>query len=695
MSDKMANYIRITGIDFGTSTSVVKTKMYDSKGRPVGQELFTQSLTFNNGASMVPTVVRRNGEKYAFGYEAEVPAKDSEVFRSFKLDLQNEDLEKAGQAKELTQLFFRYLHNEFEHQLSTGCLGDVGSDNKTIVSYPVKWNDSTRDFMISCAVEAGFENVTGMDEAEAAIRAVTVQCSEMLNNNGLICDGVPNNIMLIDMGAGTTDIVICKYTSGENFSNEILSTWPKSGDILFGGREFDELLKEYVVSKFPENYRSSVSKKITIDKIKTWKENNVSPAMRNGGCVSEFSEADNIAYFLDITLDDFNINKELFENMFHQKIMQFTKLVGEAILDSGLEPGDIDFIIITGGNSRWYFVDDILSCRTDRFGDLNMSKIKSDPTGRILKVALPQETVALGMAYSKISGAIEFNKGEHLWKQYLQTGDRNILQQAVALENPEAMNEWGVTLIKENPSEKMDEAIELFKKSSQKLSQASYNLGCCYLRKEMLNEAFNEFEKAAEDLLPQAINNVGVCYMEGIGVSVDYNKALECFAKAIEFGYMDARKNYSELRKKIHPDDPDPYDDKGDVVDAAKQALGSNTVVGFCVGNTIPQSKLATFMTSFTGTNVLNETIICYLDDTFFGGGKDGFLMTDKKLYAHELLGIGRVFDVSTIEGFSIVNNEIRFSLDNGQVLKLSCSNSKKSIIVGVLNNALEYLKNH
>ena len=59
---------------------------------------------------------------------------------------------------------------------------------------------------------------------------------------------------------------------------------------------------------------------------------------------------------------------------------------------------EIDFVILTGGHSRWYFVEKMLLDQIDGFEKLNLSKIINDP-GRIFKSVLPQETVADGLTY--------------------------------------------------------------------------------------------------------------------------------------------------------------------------------------------------------------------------------------------------------------------------------------------------------
>ncbi len=56
---------RIIGVDFGTSTSVIRVKRYQD-GEPVGNQLETKPVTFNMGSTMVPTLIQKlkTGESY-------------------------------------------------------------------------------------------------------------------------------------------------------------------------------------------------------------------------------------------------------------------------------------------------------------------------------------------------------------------------------------------------------------------------------------------------------------------------------------------------------------------------------------------------------------------------------------------------------------------------------------------------------
>ena len=385
---------RIIGVDFGTSTSVIRVKRYQG-GKPVGDRLEVKPVKFNSGTSeIVPTLIQKlpTGGAY-FGHEAADPRRNTEMFQDFKVDIENPDEDIRRQARELTAEFFQYLAEKYCEQSEGGHLGEIDDRQRTIISYPVKWSDEAKDFLIQTAKNADFPNVEGVDEAQAAIQAVTVQNANLLTRKGYFREGVPVNILLIDMGAGTTDLVLCRHTPGAQPQTDILSTWPKEGDVLFGGREVDELLRSYICRTMPEADADRVRKVVEIKEYKAWKENTVAPALDRGETVDYFS-------FLNLlgVNAEFSISRDSFEDFAADYLRQFPELVNGCVSAAGLSGNDVDLVILTGGHSQWYFAREMLSGNLNRFGEIALEKIHADPE-RIIPISLPQETVALGLAY--------------------------------------------------------------------------------------------------------------------------------------------------------------------------------------------------------------------------------------------------------------------------------------------------------
>lgn len=398
---------RIIGIDFGTSTSVIRVKRYEN-GKPLGEVLETKEVLFGGVSATVPTLIAKKNEDNSvayYGYEAQQKRRNFTTYSNFKVDLESADPEKRALARRLTEEFFAYLSKQYRAQADSGHLGDAEDEERTVISYPVKWSEETKRFMVEAARKADFPNVTGMDEAQAAIQAVTVMSDRHLRNNNLLVYGKNSNILLIDMGAGTTDLVLCRYTPGEKAKKEILSTWPKDGSILFGGREIDALLRNFFWDKMDETDAEDLFKRIGTDKFKSWKEELVSPALRHNDSVREFEVLDSYVEMMGIDMDAYCLDRSSFEACMGDYLKQLPTLIKGCISNSGISGRNVDLVIVTGGHSQWYFVEDILAGRMPQLGKVDLPRIQENPA-RIIPIARPQETVALGLVYSPVQRTV-------------------------------------------------------------------------------------------------------------------------------------------------------------------------------------------------------------------------------------------------------------------------------------------------
>ena len=393
---------RIIGVDFGTSTSVIRVKRYEG-GKPAGgsAKLDTCSVIFNGMYPAVPTVIQRVGDNTYYGYDALISRKKARTHQGFKVKLESNIQQEREEARALTEEFLGYLGRCYREQSEGGHLGEPDDQERTLISYPVKWSEETKKFMIQAAEKAGFPNVEGMDEAQAAVHAAALQCETYLQNQGYLEPGQTCTILLIDMGAGTTDLVLCRYTPGEKSENEILCTWPRKGDVLFGGQETDDLLRSFVQNRLPEE-ASLILKNFGNEKFKAWKENLVSPALLRGDEVDGFADLDSSLMMLGLDVGDYGLNRAVFERWAGEYLKGLPQLVRGCIQESGISPSEVELVVLTGGHSQWYFAKEILSGQKPEICETLLPQIAAD-AGRVISISRPQETVALGLAYLPLS----------------------------------------------------------------------------------------------------------------------------------------------------------------------------------------------------------------------------------------------------------------------------------------------------
>ncbi len=412
-----ADVTRIIGVDFGTSTSVVCVKRYKD-GSPVGDAFSSSYVTFGNGQgdARAYTLVRRNSDgTYTCGREAGDEAPGSEVFREFKMDLESPDEAKRARARSLTEEFFGYLYRWYDHQRSD--MGDAGDREKTIVSFPAKWSEGTRAFMAEAAKKAGFPDVSVMDEPSAALYATLTRKMNDVSANGFLRTGKPGYMLLIDMGAGTTDLAVCRYTvtagSGdviraEQIKNELVATWPESADApTFGGREVDRLLEDYLTEYMTScGLAGDMARQLVCraDSVKAWKEDTVSARLNDGAVVDSCGFLSGYMMLLPQKRPFPAIDRAKLEGMLGEKLNGFKALVTGCLDRAGaLEPAireqGLDLVVLTGGHSAWYFTEALLNGVMPGVSHPALRRVQAEKA-RVMRLSNPQETVALGLVYS-------------------------------------------------------------------------------------------------------------------------------------------------------------------------------------------------------------------------------------------------------------------------------------------------------
>lgn len=397
---------RLIGIDFGTSTTVVHVKNY-TDGKPSGGDGTSIQYVEFDGQGMVPTLIQKAEDTYYFGYDAKQPKKDERLYRNFKMKLESSDEKEWEEAEELTLLFFRFLHDAYEEQKVH--FGTAQSES-TLISYPAKWTERTRLFMISCAERAGFPNVRGMDEPTAAMYSVCVQERERMEGLGVLKKGKSSYVLMIDMGAGTTDLALCRYQAGAQA--EILLTWPSTeAPLFFGGHEMDRILMDVLKNYLLENGFSEdgVARFMSQyeETCRVWKENTVSGALAENKQVDFCFFISSVFQIMGITPGKFPvISRNSLEHIAGGYLKIYAMLVNGILEEAkkkikgftGAE--QIDLVILTGGHSQWYFAEGVLTGEVDTGIPVSIGKLK-ERQERIIRLSRPQETVARGMVYSR------------------------------------------------------------------------------------------------------------------------------------------------------------------------------------------------------------------------------------------------------------------------------------------------------
>ena len=400
---------RIIGIDFGTSTTYMNVKRYHGD-QPAEDRFSYMPVVFNYGESsgFVSSIVRENADgTFDFGEKAREQLEGAKIYEEVKMSLESPDPDKRAQARRITEQFFRFLYETYAQQ--TANLGSAEDAEETIVSYPVKWQEETVHFMLEAARKAGFQNVHGMDEATAAVSAVLCQNP----NSNVICAGQSGYLMLVDMGAGTTDLVVCRYQADDlsGIQVELVTSWPRTaGEPTFGGREIDAVLERYVedyLKKALSPALAPMAHGFAADpgKAKMWKERNVSSGLAER---KQITTCAYLAPYRPMLTGSFPpFGRAEFEQMAADGLRDYVRLLQGCLADTEAEDDEfaeagLDLVILTGGHSAWYFAREILDGTMEGYLDHPALALIRSQKARVINLPNPQTTVSLGLVYSKL-----------------------------------------------------------------------------------------------------------------------------------------------------------------------------------------------------------------------------------------------------------------------------------------------------
>lgn len=213
------------------------------------------------------------------------------------------------------------------------------SVTKAVITVPAYFNDSQRQATKDAGKIAGLEVMRIINEPTAAALAYGVDKNSSTDKK----------VAVYDLGGGTFDISIIEIANVDGETQiEVLST---NGDTSLGGEDFDNEIINFLVSEFKkENGIDITNDKIALQRLKEAAEKAKVELSTSG-------QTDiNLPY---ITADasgpkhlNLKITQSKFESMVAGLIKRSIAPCKLAVGDAGLSVGDIDEVILVGGQTR-------------------------------------------------------------------------------------------------------------------------------------------------------------------------------------------------------------------------------------------------------------------------------------------------------------------------------------------------------
>ncbi len=204
---------------------------------------------------------------------------------------------------------------------------------KAVITVPAYFNDSQRQATMDAGKIAGLEVMRIINEPTAAALAYGIGRKD------------DQKIVVFDLGGGTFDVSVLDV-GDDTF--QVLST---NGDTHLGGDDFDEVLLHYVADDFKSQYGIDLrNDPMALQRLQEACEK----AKRE---LSSAQQTDISLPF--ITMDatgpkhlQMNITRAKFEQLVDPLIERCRIPVTRALKDAGLNPSEIDEIVLVGGSTR-------------------------------------------------------------------------------------------------------------------------------------------------------------------------------------------------------------------------------------------------------------------------------------------------------------------------------------------------------
>ena len=378
------------GIDLGTTFSMVA---YLEAGRPLvipnaeGGRLTPSVVGFlNDGKRLVGQLAKlqaiANPEGTIFSIKRHMGRRtyldldslsnDREVIRQIKRRMGTEYWvrveDREYTPEEISAMILQKLKTDAESYLGEKI-------EKAVISVPAYFNITQRQATIDAATIAGLDVMRIVDEPTAAALAYGLDMEDI------------HTILVWDLGGGTFDVSILELGDG------VFEVKAVNGNTRLGGDDYDQRIVDHLADEFQQEYGIDLREdKVALQRLKEVAEK----------AKIELTDAEIThirIHFIDAVeqgLKDWETTLTRAEFValtedLRQKMVGPTK---QALADAGLEPEDIDRVILVGGATRMPAVR-----------ELSRQLVSKEP----YKDIHPDEVVAMGAAIQAgiLTGEIE------------------------------------------------------------------------------------------------------------------------------------------------------------------------------------------------------------------------------------------------------------------------------------------------
>ena len=344
---------KVIGIDLGTTNSCVAVmEAGEAKviANPEGMRTTPSVVAFTKtGERLVGQVAKRqaitNPENTVFSIKRFMGRKHNEVQEEEKIvpfkiveapngDVRVKIMDKEYSPPEISAMILQSMRNTAEEYLGEKV-------TQAVVTVPAYFNDSQRQATKDAGRIAGLEVLRIINEPTAASLAYGLEKKK------------DEKIAVFDLGGGTFDICILELGEGVF---EVRST---NGDTHLGGDDFDQRVIDWMAEEFKKQYGIDLTKdRMALQRLKEAAEKakcELSTTMQTSINLPFITADSSGPRHLDLTLSRAKL-EQLVDNL----IQRTVEPCRQALKDAKLSPGEIDEVILVGGQTRMPKVQEVV-----------------------------------------------------------------------------------------------------------------------------------------------------------------------------------------------------------------------------------------------------------------------------------------------------------------------------------------------
>ena len=313
---------KIIGIDLGTTNScvsVLENNEVKVIANPEGNRTTPSVVSFKNGEIIVGEAAKRQAVTN--------PDTVMSVKRYMGTSHKEHVNGKSYTPQEISAMILQNLKATAE-----AYLGETVT--KAVITVPAYFNDAQRQATKDAGKIAGLDVERIINEPTAAALAF-----------GLDKLDQEQKVLVYDLGGGTFDVSILDLADG---TFEVLAT---AGNNKLGGDDFDKKIMDYIVDEFKkENGIDLSNDKMAMQRIKEAAEKakkDLSGVMQTQISLPFISAGAAGPLHLELSL-----TRAKFDEITRDLVVATEGPVRQALSDAGMQPSEIDQVLLVGGSTR-------------------------------------------------------------------------------------------------------------------------------------------------------------------------------------------------------------------------------------------------------------------------------------------------------------------------------------------------------